>query len=69
MSSSNVYEIDGKSNGVATAVADNDSSKGSHPEAVVAEEQPRFFFGIKLPSYYNKGEERAVVRKLDIFLL
>ncbi|EPE02459.1 major facilitator superfamily transporter [Ophiostoma piceae UAMH 11346] len=66
---SNVYHIDDKPVGLATAVIINDSTNGYQPEPVVAEEQPRYLFGVKLPSYYNKGEERAVVRKLDIFLL
>lgn len=69
MSSSKVSVVDDGAKGFATAVIGNDSSDEYQQEAAEVDEQPRYLFGFKLPSYYNKGEERALVRKLDIFLL
>lgn len=56
---------DPKGNGVPVTldVRSSDRDDGS------TEEHRQYVFGLKLPRYFNKDEDRRLVRKLDIFLM
>ena len=57
---------DAKGNGLVPVTLD---ARSSDRDDVSTEEHRQYVFGLKLPRYFNKDEDRRLVRKLDIFLM
>ncbi|WAO87598.1 MFS domain-containing protein [Fusarium falciforme] len=57
---------DAKGNGLVPVALD---VRSSDRDDASTEEYRQYVFGFKLPRYFNKDEDRRLVRKLDIFLM
>ncbi|KAM6517875.1 hypothetical protein FSOLCH5_006645 [Fusarium solani] len=57
---------DAKGNGLVPVALD---VRSSDRDDASTEEHRKYVFGFKLPRYFNKDEDRRLVRKLDIFLM
>ena len=57
---------DAKGNGLVPVALD---VRNSDRDDASTEEHRQYVFGFKLPRYFNKDEDRRLVRKLDIFLM